>query len=111
MCIRDSDADIVSFIYRPEYYGIEEWDDEEHTSSVGQAEFIVAKHRNGGLDNIRMKFIGQLGKFEDLQSNDSPYEFESKMNTNDSRAFKSDNLQGPNDAFDLLSDDGDGNPF
>ena len=58
-----------------------------------------------------MKFIGQLGKFEDIQSNDSPYEFESKMNTNDSRTFKSDNLQGPNDAFDLLSDDGDGNPF
>ena len=107
----EQDADIVSFIYRPEYYGIDEWDDEEHTSSVGQAEFIVAKHRNGGLDNIRMKFIGQLGKFEDIQSNDSPYEFESKMNTNDSRAFKSDNLQGPNDAFDLLSDDGDGNPF
>ena len=107
----EQDADIVSFIYRPEYYGIDEWDDEEHTSSVGQAEFIVAKHRNGGLDNIRMKFIGQLGKFEDIQSNDSPYEFESKMNTNDSRAFKSDNFQGPNDAFDLLSDDGDGNPF
>jgi replicative DNA helicase len=74
----EQDADIVSFIYRPEYYQIEEWDDEEHTSSIGQAEFIVAKHRNGGLDNIRMKFIGQLGKFEDLQSDDSSYEYQSK---------------------------------
>ena len=107
----EQDADIVSFIYRPEYYGIEEWDDEEHTSSVAQAEFIVAKHRNGGLDNIRMKFIGQLGKFEDLQSNDSPYEFQSKMNTKDSGTFQIDNLPGPDGAFDLPSEDRDETPF
>lgn len=78
----EQDADIVSFIYRPEYYGIDEWDDEERTSSSGQAEFIVAKHRNGGLDNIRLKFIGHLGKFENLERFDSPYEFPSKMNEN-----------------------------
>jgi len=107
----EQDADIVSFIYRPEYYGIEEWDDEEHTSSVAQAEFIVAKHRNGGLDNIRMKFIGQLGKFEDLQSNDSPYEFQSKMNTKDSGTFQIENLPGPDDAFDLPPEDRDETPF
>ena len=79
----EQDADIVSFIYRPEYYGIEEWDDEDHTPSAGQAEFIVAKHRNGGLDNIRMKFVGNLGKFEDLENLDSPFEFQSKMNPED----------------------------
>ena len=107
----EQDADIVSFIYRPEYYGIEEWDDEEHTSSVAQAEFIVAKHRNGGLDNIRMKFIGQLGKFEDLQSNDSPYEFQSKMNTKDSGTFQIENLPGPDDAFDLPPEDRGETPF
>ncbi|MGB0396160.1 MAG: replicative DNA helicase, partial [Flavobacteriaceae bacterium] len=107
----EQDADIVSFIYRPEYYGIEEWDDEEHTSSVGQAEFIVAKHRNGGLDNIRMKFIGNLGKFEDLQSNDSPYEFQSKMNDNDSANPPIGRLPGPDDAFDLPSEGGDDMPF
>ena len=78
----EQDADIVSFIYRPEYYGIDEWDDEERTSSIGQAEFIVAKHRNGGLDNIRLKFIGHLGKFDNLEQFDSPYEFPSKMNEN-----------------------------
>ena len=77
----EQDADIVSFIYRPEYYGITEWDDEERSPSEGQAEFIVAKHRNGGLDNIRMKFIGHLGKFEDLAQFDTSYEFPSKMNT------------------------------
>ena len=107
----EQDADIVSFIYRPEYYGIEEWDDEEHTSSIGQAEFIVAKHRNGGLDTIRMKFIGQLGKFEDLQSNDSPYEFQSKMNEDDSTNSPIKRFQGRDDNFDIPTDDGDKMPF
>jgi replicative DNA helicase len=107
----EQDADIVSFIYRPEYYGIEEWDDEEHTSSIGQAEFIVAKHRNGGLDNIRMKFIGNLGKFEDLLSNDSPYEFQSKMNDNDATNPPIGRIAGPDDAFDLPSDGGVDMPF
>ena len=106
----EQDADIVSFIYRPEYYQIEEWDDEEHTSSIGQAEFIVAKHRNGGLDNIRMKFIGQLGKFEDLQSDDSSYEYQSKMNNGDDS--KTNKLSSPNDAFDLPTEEqGDDIPF
>ena len=82
----EQDADIVSFIYRPEYYGIDEWDDEDHSPSAGQAEFIVAKHRNGGLDNIRMKFVGNLGKFEDFEDFESPFEFQSKMNTWRSRS-------------------------
>ena len=107
----EQDADIVSFIYRPEYYGIEEWDDEEHSSSIGQAELILAKHRNGGLDNIRMKFIGNLGKFEDLQSNDYPYEFQSKMNDNDPSNESKENLPGPDDAFDLPSNGKDDMPF
>ncbi|SHI33155.1 primary replicative DNA helicase [Mesonia phycicola] len=76
----EQDADIVSFIYRPEYYKIEEWDDEERSPTDGQAEFIVAKHRNGGLENIRLKFEGHLGKFSNLESFDSPFEFHSKMN-------------------------------
>ncbi|MGG5505295.1 MULTISPECIES: replicative DNA helicase [unclassified Myroides] len=62
----EQDADIVSFIYRPEYYKIEEWDDEFRSPTAGQAEFIVAKHRNGGLDNIRLKFLGMYGKFDNL---------------------------------------------
>ena len=40
----EQDADIVSFIYRPEYYNIDEWDDDERSPSQGQAEFIIAKH-------------------------------------------------------------------
>ena len=76
----EQDADIVSFIYRPEYYKIEEWDDEQQSPTEGQAELIIAKHRNGGLDNIRLKFIGSLGKFENLDNSFCSFEFESKMN-------------------------------
>lgn len=84
----EQDADIVSFIYRPEYYKLMEWDDEAQTPTAGQAEFIVAKHRNGGLDNIRLKFEGQFGRFANLDeyassfSQYNPQEYFSKMNDN-----------------------------
>ena len=55
----EQDADIVSFIYRPEYYKIEQWDDDEQGPTEGQAEFIVAKHRNGSLDNILLRFLSK----------------------------------------------------
>jgi len=95
----EQDADIVSFIYRPEYYKIDEWDDEEHTPTQGQAEFIVAKHRNGGLENIRLKFIGNQGKFDNLDDFDSPFEFQSKMNANEENPFITKNLPSADDAF------------
>ncbi|WP_343488383.1 replicative DNA helicase [Allomuricauda sp. d1] len=95
----EQDADIVSFIYRPEYYKIDEWDDEERTPTQGQAEFIVAKHRNGGLDNIRLKFIGALGKFDNLDDFDSPFEFQSKMNADEENPFITKNLPDVNEAF------------
>ena len=60
----EQDADIVTFIYRPEYYKIYEWENSD--DSRGQAEIIIAKHRNGPLDNFRLKFISTLAKFSDL---------------------------------------------
>jgi replicative DNA helicase len=75
----EQDADIVSFIYRPEYYGMTEWDDDEQSPCEGQGEFILAKHRNGGLDNIRLKFTGHLALFSDLDEGIGT-EFQSKMN-------------------------------
>lgn len=102
----EQDADIVSFIYRPEYYKIDEWDDEERTPTKDQAEFIVAKHRNGALDSIRMKFTPHLGKFDNLDDFDSPFEFHSKMNAaaNDD-TFKPDTFPTTNDAFGTHEDD------
>ena len=100
----EQDADIVSFIYRPEYYNIDEWDDEDHTPAEGQAELIVAKHRNGGLDNIRLKFIAHLGKFEDMDTFDTPFEFHSKMNPSLDK-ISSDKFPNPDDIFDQLDED------
>ena len=79
----EQDADIVSFIYRPEYYGMENWDDELQTPSQAQGELIIAKHRNGALGNVRLKFTAELGKFEDIDGYDSPFQFQSKLNKSD----------------------------
>ena len=57
------------------------------------------KHRNGGLDSIRLKFIGNLGKFDNLDDFDSPFEFQSKMNANEENPFITKNLPNANDAF------------
>ncbi len=97
----EQDADIVSFIFRPEYYGQTEWDDDSHSPCEGQGEFIVAKHRNGGLENIRLKFTGHLALFSDL---DESYgnEFQSKMNNEIPESAQQVN---PDDAFDGVADD------
>ena len=98
----EQDADIVSFIYRPEYYKITE--DEEGRSLKGVAEVIIAKHRNGALDTVKLKFIDKYAKFEDLTdvsffdgygdgnlSNDNAYDNiitrSSKLNEDDNVPF------------------------
>lgn len=94
----EQDADIVSFIYRPEYYKIDEWDDDDRSPTEGQAEFIVAKHRNGGLDEIRLKFVGKFGRFENLEDHVFPTEIHSSMNQ-DSDGFATSNLPPASDVF------------
>jgi replicative DNA helicase len=59
----EQDADIVLFLYRPEYYGLTE--DEEGMPTKGLAELIIAKHRNGALDNVKLKYVSQFTRFED----------------------------------------------
>jgi replicative DNA helicase len=60
----EQDADMVMFLYRPEYYGITE--DEGGASTAGVGEVIIAKNRNGSLENIKLRFIGRFTKFTDL---------------------------------------------
>ncbi|MBQ9559904.1 MAG: replicative DNA helicase [Bacteroidaceae bacterium] len=62
----EQDADMVCFIHRPEYYKI---DTLEGVPMKGVAEFIIAKHRNGPTDIIRMKFKNQYARFEDYEDN------------------------------------------
>tara|TARA_B100000795_G_scaffold76340_1_gene54326 strand:- start:15510 stop:17027 length:1518 start_codon:yes stop_codon:yes gene_type:complete len=61
----EQDADMVMFIYRPAYYGIEEDDDGLPTDDL--AELILAKHRNGSLDTVKLKFVGKLAKFSNRE--------------------------------------------
>jgi replicative DNA helicase len=56
----EQDADIVMFIYRDEYYSGEDSDQQ------GLAEVIVAKHRNGPTDTVKLSFLKRYAKFSDL---------------------------------------------
>ncbi|TGE19006.1 replicative DNA helicase [Hymenobacter elongatus] len=60
----EQDADMVVFLYRPEYYKITE--DEMGNPTQGTGEVIIAKHRNGSLETVQLKFIGKFTKFADL---------------------------------------------
>ena len=101
----EQDADIVSFIFRPEYYGNTEWDDDEHTPCEGQAELIIAKHRNGGLENVRLKFTGHLALFSDLEDTSLDSMYTSKMNS----GLDTNTLPSAQDVFG--DDDGGEVPF
>lgn len=66
----EQDADIVSFIFRPEYYKITVWDNDEEgqeTSTENQAELIIAKHRNGATADVRLSFLKHFAKFADIE--------------------------------------------
>ena len=59
----EQDADMVMFLYRPDYYGLDV--DESGMPQQGYGELIIAKHRNGPLDKVKIKFIEKFTKFTD----------------------------------------------
>ena len=60
----EQDADIVMFIYRPEYYGQME---DDKGSTAGMADIILAKHRSGGVGEVRLRFVGKYARFENTE--------------------------------------------
>lgn len=62
----EQDADIVMFIHRPEKYGIET--DSEGNSLKGIATLIIAKHRNGAVGEVNLRFRAELTQFCDLET-------------------------------------------
>ena len=62
----EQDADVVAFIHRPEYYGLTT--DENNMSTAGMAEIIIAKHRNGEVTDVPLRFIKEQAKFADADS-------------------------------------------
>ena len=81
----EQDADMVCFLYRPEYYKIEANENNEPYPS-GYTELIVAKHRNGALEDIPMKFEHNYAKF---------------VNLTESFGDDYDDGMMPNDSFDM----------
>ena len=59
----EQDADIVMFIYRAEYYKLDTFEDGSPTAGV--SEIIIAKHRNGAVGDVKLRFIADFAKFED----------------------------------------------
>jgi replicative DNA helicase len=57
---------MVCFIYRPEYYGLLQ--DAEGNPTAGLAEIIIAKHRNGALRDVKVRFVDKLAKFVDYDT-------------------------------------------
>ncbi|MCD6659943.1 MAG: replicative DNA helicase [Lentimicrobium sp.] len=64
----EQDADMVIFIYRPEYYN--QNTDEGGASLIGHAEISIAKHRNGALKDVPLRFISKYAKFTDPEPGD-----------------------------------------
>ena len=82
----EQDADIVMFIYRPEYYGIQE---DSQGSTAGKADLLISKHRSGSTGEVRMNFIPKYVRFENP----------SKIEGNESSSF----TMPQNSAFDQQS--------
>ncbi len=71
----EQDADMVLFIYRPEYHGIT--NDENGESVKGETHINIAKHRNGRLDNVRLQAKLEIQKFVELPQQDNWSDFSS----------------------------------
>lgn len=66
----EQDADMVLFLYRPDYYGFTESEVGYNTKEA--AELIVAKHRNGALDNVLLKYKAAFTQFADFELSEQP---------------------------------------
>ena len=62
----EQDADIVAFIHRPEYYGMNT--DENGMPTAGLAEIILAKHRNGAVCDVKLRFLKDQARFADMEA-------------------------------------------
>lgn len=64
----EQDADMVMFLYRPEYYDITA--NEMGESNKGETHVRIAKHRNGSLETVKLKALLHIQKFVEMDEND-----------------------------------------
>ena len=67
----EQDADIVCFIHRPEYY-LHSDTDANGNDIRGKAEFIIAKHRSGSVEDIQLRFRAPFARFENWEEEPVP---------------------------------------
>ena len=99
----EQDADIVLFLHRPEYYGLEDLNVEP-----GLTDVIIAKHRNGATGEVQLKFIASQMKFVDRNDTyasmppgaPSPISYQSKIN---SGGFSDEFQITPEDDYDPMA--------
>lgn len=96
----EQDADMVCFLYRPGYYNINE-DFNGEAYPEGYTELIVAKHRNGALDDVKLQFLGQYAKFTNAISG---FGAEDYFEATQSANMDSGQGMAPNDSFDSESE-------
>lgn len=102
----EQDADLVVFIYRPEYYKLTEFED--GSSTEGKAVILVEKNRHGKTADIRVNFIGQYGRFEDVDMQ-TGYTFNDDINVPDNIMVKPSRM---NEDFDDMDEhDKNSEPF
>ena len=68
----EQDADMVMFIYRPEYY---KDGADDNDKPKGYSVIDIAKHRNGKLGEVELRFVGQYARFEEFEQgfDNSPF--------------------------------------
>jgi len=76
----EQDADMVMFIYRAEKYDITE--DEDGESTIGVAELLLRKNRNGPTGKVKLKFVERFAKFVDKNYIDSSESITLKSKSN-----------------------------
>lgn len=102
----EQDADIVSFIFRPEYYKITHWDNDpegEQTATENQAEIIIAKHRNGATADVRLSFLKNFARFGDLDALNAEFDYNITSQSNENAFDKIRTTIDPSAAFGMPS--------
>ena len=64
----EQDADMVNFIYRPEYYDIDQ--DQDGNSLKGVAKIIIAKNRHGELKDVQLRWVAEQARFDNWEDVD-----------------------------------------
>lgn len=67
----EQDADMVIFMYRPEYYGEKTGEFGESTS--GETHVRIAKHRNGSLETIKLRALLHIQKFTEFDESENTF--------------------------------------